>query len=177
MAVVAACFDFGQSARPPNALKIGVTETRDPQEADAECWAYDEEGDEDEEDREEEEQGCLWNQFQCGGGACVPRSWVCDWESDCSDGSDETSCQYSGQDDWDPFEETSEAARAQAEAELQKALERTLLREIGRLAPNLGDTILSFLLLRQCTSSWEFRKGVPASEETMGPSDTPLNKL
>ncbi|XP_078716677.1 prolow-density lipoprotein receptor-related protein 1-like isoform X3 [Lampetra fluviatilis] len=52
----------------------------------------DEEGDEDEEDREEEEQGCLWNQFQCGGGACVPRSWVCDWESDCSDGSDETSC-------------------------------------------------------------------------------------
>ncbi|XP_078454465.1 uncharacterized protein LOC144721041 [Lampetra planeri] len=55
----------------------------------------DEEGDEDEEDREEEEQGCLWNQFQCGGGACVPRSWVCDWESDCSDGSDETSCRES----------------------------------------------------------------------------------
>ncbi|CAM4944086.1 unnamed protein product [Rotaria socialis] len=37
---------------------------------------------------------CSSNQFQCANGLCVPRSYVCDHDNDCGDGSDEPiSCQ------------------------------------------------------------------------------------
>ena len=36
---------------------------------------------------------CNPDQFKCAGdGACIDKSWVCDREFDCTDGSDEQSC-------------------------------------------------------------------------------------
>ena len=36
---------------------------------------------------------CNPDQFKCAGdGACIDKSWVCDQEFDCTDGSDEQSC-------------------------------------------------------------------------------------
>ena len=33
---------------------------------------------------------CPMNQFRCTNGSCLPISWACDGQQDCSDGSDET---------------------------------------------------------------------------------------
>ena len=33
---------------------------------------------------------CLNTQFSCDNGRCVPSSYVCDYENDCGDNSDET---------------------------------------------------------------------------------------
>lgn len=35
---------------------------------------------------------CTRTEFQCGSGQCIPRTYVCDHEIDCEDGSDEHSC-------------------------------------------------------------------------------------
>ena len=35
---------------------------------------------------------CRPNEFRCYGGDCVPKSYQCDGEWDCSDGSDEENC-------------------------------------------------------------------------------------
>ena len=37
-------------------------------------------------------EACTWQEFRCGDGACVPRTWRCDREKDCIDGSDELHC-------------------------------------------------------------------------------------
>ena len=34
--------------------------------------------------------------FQCGGAECIPVSWRCDGETDCSDSSDERTCNHTG---------------------------------------------------------------------------------
>jgi len=35
---------------------------------------------------------CNTEQLECGDGQCVPRSWACDGEADCTDGTDEKGC-------------------------------------------------------------------------------------
>ena len=35
---------------------------------------------------------CNTEQLECGDGQCVPRSWACDGEADCTDGTDEKDC-------------------------------------------------------------------------------------
>ena len=38
-------------------------------------------------------EGCLYaGEFQCDNGNCIPRSWRCDNDTDCHDGSDEVGC-------------------------------------------------------------------------------------
>ncbi|XP_078577348.1 trypsin-3-like [Branchiostoma floridae x Branchiostoma japonicum] len=39
---------------------------------------------------------CSASDFQCSNGNCIPGSWECDGEADCSDGSDEASCSGGG---------------------------------------------------------------------------------
>ena len=36
---------------------------------------------------------CAMNYFRCQDNLkCIPKRWVCDWDNDCPDGSDENSC-------------------------------------------------------------------------------------
>ena len=35
---------------------------------------------------------CSPSQFLCGNGGCIPKSWQCDNDRDCDDGSDENGC-------------------------------------------------------------------------------------
>jgi hypothetical protein len=37
---------------------------------------------------------CSPNEFRCANGRCIFKSWKCDHENDCKDGSDEKDCQY-----------------------------------------------------------------------------------
>ena len=37
---------------------------------------------------------CSPNEFRCANGRCIFRSWKCDHENDCRDGSDELDCNY-----------------------------------------------------------------------------------
>lgn len=37
---------------------------------------------------------CSPNEFRCANGRCIFKSWKCDHENDCKDGSDEIDCQY-----------------------------------------------------------------------------------
>jgi hypothetical protein len=37
---------------------------------------------------------CSPNEFRCANGRCIFRSWKCDHENDCRDGSDELDCDY-----------------------------------------------------------------------------------
>ena len=37
---------------------------------------------------------CGAGRFQCHNGECIPSTWVCDHDNDCSEGSDESSCPY-----------------------------------------------------------------------------------
>ena len=37
---------------------------------------------------------CSVDQFSCTNGACLPSDYVCDYENDCGDGSDESWCPY-----------------------------------------------------------------------------------
>ncbi|KAI1704155.1 low-density lipoprotein receptor domain class A domain-containing protein [Ditylenchus destructor] len=40
--------------------------------------------------------GCYNDMYQCpGSGRCIPKSWLCDGESDCEDGKDEANCDSS----------------------------------------------------------------------------------
>ena len=36
---------------------------------------------------------CQESEFHCGGGQCIPDSYVCDFETDCDTGRDETEAQ------------------------------------------------------------------------------------
>ncbi|MFT6400028.1 MAG: hypothetical protein ACJAYU_004798, partial [Bradymonadia bacterium] len=36
--------------------------------------------------------GCAADEFECFDGDCIPSSWECDEDEDCSDGSDEFFC-------------------------------------------------------------------------------------
>lgn len=40
---------------------------------------------------------CEEDQFQCKNGHCIPLRWRCDADADCIDGSDEESCDISGE--------------------------------------------------------------------------------
>jgi len=40
---------------------------------------------------------CEEDQFQCKNGHCIPLRWHCDADADCIDGSDEESCDISGE--------------------------------------------------------------------------------
>lgn len=35
---------------------------------------------------------CLFSEFECRNKECIPKSFQCDSQSDCSDGSDEIGC-------------------------------------------------------------------------------------
>lgn len=37
---------------------------------------------------------CSANEFRCDNGRCIFKSWKCDYENDCKDGSDERDCTY-----------------------------------------------------------------------------------
>lgn len=37
---------------------------------------------------------CSPNEFRCDNGRCIFKSWKCDHENDCKDGSDERDCVY-----------------------------------------------------------------------------------
>lgn len=37
---------------------------------------------------------CSPNEFRCANGRCIFKSWKCDHENDCKDGSDEKDCTY-----------------------------------------------------------------------------------
>ena len=39
------------------------------------------------------EKECSISELRCSNGACVPQSWICDGEDDCSDATDEEDCQ------------------------------------------------------------------------------------
>ena len=41
--------------------------------------------------------GCEPNQFQCDNGKCILKTWMCDSDDDCLDGSDERNC---GTNEW-----------------------------------------------------------------------------
>lgn len=37
---------------------------------------------------------CSTNEFRCANGRCIFKTWKCDHENDCKDGSDEVGCVY-----------------------------------------------------------------------------------
>ena len=37
---------------------------------------------------------CTQNQFECGSGECIRLEWVCDYDDDCEDQSDEENCRW-----------------------------------------------------------------------------------
>ncbi len=39
---------------------------------------------------------CTVDEFQCDGGRCIKASWVCDYVTDCDDGTDEAYCPAEG---------------------------------------------------------------------------------
>ena len=39
------------------------------------------------------EAGCSESEYECDNGKCISASFICDWEDDCGDYSDESNCE------------------------------------------------------------------------------------
>ena len=44
------------------------------------------------EECEKKPEACRTDQFSCGGNKCIPKTWLCDTENDCTNGADEKDC-------------------------------------------------------------------------------------